>query len=78
MVREPWSESSMWLVAWYVCFQELAWNERLRTKEVARMEELEKVFLDKEKERKGLFARSQEEYHRLESKLRKSLMGVGR
>jgi len=43
---------------------------------MARMEELEKLFVEKEKERKGLFSRTQEEYNRLEAKLRKSLMEV--
>ena len=41
------------------------------------MEELEKLFVEKEKERKGLFAQTQGEYNRLEGKLRKSLMEVG-
>ena len=41
------------------------------------MEELEMVYIEKEKERKAFFAKAQEDFGRLESKLRKSLSEVG-
>jgi hypothetical protein len=56
--------------------QELEWANRLRAKEAAKMEELERAFLEREKERNGLFAKTQEEYAKLETKLRKALTEV--
>ena len=58
--------------------QELEWVDRLRAKEAARMEELERIFAEKEKERKSLFMKAQEDFARLETKLRRSLSEVGK
>ena len=50
--------------------------DKLRAKEAARMEELDRIFAEKEKERKSLFIKAQEDFARLESKLRRSLSEV--
>lgn len=58
------------------CMQEVEWTEQLRAKEAARMEELEASFVDRERERKAVFAKAQEDLNRLEAKLRKSVLEV--
>jgi predicted HAD superfamily phosphohydrolase len=59
-----------------VCAQEIEFVDRLRAKEAARMEELERLYVHKERERKALFTQAQEDVARLEAKLRKSLAEV--
>lgn len=56
--------------------QEMEWAERLRAKEAQRMDELERSFVERERERKAAFTSAQQDLATLEAKLRRTVAEV--